>query len=85
MTWRCVESVASGDENAQLVSAESLVPAEVVDAAPTSAVRRATGATSSVVPQEPELDLQGDESLLEAATPETYVAVSRYDLPAARA
>ncbi|ROP44154.1 gamma-glutamyltransferase [Streptomyces sp. PanSC9] len=36
-------------------------------------------------PQEPELDLEGDESLLEAATPETYVAVSRYDLPPARA
>ncbi|MET8658640.1 gamma-glutamyltransferase [Streptomyces griseus] len=36
-------------------------------------------------PQEPKLDLQGDESLLEAATPETYVAVSRYDLPASRA
>ncbi|BCM65665.1 hypothetical protein EASAB2608_00999 [Streptomyces sp. EAS-AB2608] len=32
-------------------------------------------------PQEPELDLEGDESLLEAATPETYLAVSRYDLP----
>ncbi|WP_432104106.1 hypothetical protein [Streptomyces sp. bgisy091] len=36
-------------------------------------------------PQEPELDLRGDESLLEAATPETYVAVSRYGLPAAPA
>ncbi|EGX54721.1 hypothetical protein SZN_36479, partial [Streptomyces zinciresistens K42] len=36
-------------------------------------------------PQEPRIDLRGDESLLEAATPETYVAVSRYDLPAARA
>ncbi len=35
-------------------------------------------------PQEPALDLEGDASLLEAATPETYVAVSRYDLPAAR-
>ncbi|MFJ6635770.1 gamma-glutamyltransferase [Streptomyces sp. NPDC091376] len=32
-------------------------------------------------PQEPELDLEGDESLLEAATPETYLAVSRYGLP----
>lgn len=32
-------------------------------------------------PQEPELDLEGDEGLLEAATPETYLAVSRYDLP----
>ena len=32
-------------------------------------------------PQEPELDLAGDEGLLEAATPETYLAVSRYDLP----
>lgn len=36
-------------------------------------------------PQEPGLDLEGDESLLEAATPETYLAVSRYDLPPARA
>ncbi|MGC5240879.1 MULTISPECIES: gamma-glutamyltransferase [Streptomyces] len=35
-------------------------------------------------PQEPELDLEGDEGLLEAATPETYLAVSRYDLPPAR-
>ncbi|MFF7152980.1 gamma-glutamyltransferase [Streptomyces jietaisiensis] len=35
--------------------------------------------------QEPALDLEGDESLLEAATPETYLAVSRYDLPPARA
>jgi hypothetical protein len=32
-------------------------------------------------PEEPMLDLQGDESLLEAATPETYLAVSRYDVP----
>ncbi|MFJ8134155.1 gamma-glutamyltransferase [Streptomyces hydrogenans] len=32
-------------------------------------------------PEEPELDLSGDEGLLEAATPETYLAVSRYDLP----
>ncbi|MFF7073104.1 hypothetical protein [Streptomyces pseudovenezuelae] len=30
--------------------------------------------------QEPELDLEGDHSLLEAATPETYVAVNRDDL-----
>ncbi|MFC8663155.1 gamma-glutamyltransferase [Streptomyces sp. NPDC057199] len=36
-------------------------------------------------PQEPKLDLEGDEGLLEAATPETYLAVSRYDLPPARA
>ncbi|MFI0818642.1 gamma-glutamyltransferase [Streptomyces sp. NPDC021098] len=36
-------------------------------------------------PQEPDLDLEGDEGLLEAATPETYLAVSRYDLPPARA
>jgi len=36
-------------------------------------------------PQEPELDLDGDEGLLEAATPETYLAVSRYDLPPMRA
>ncbi|MGP3920391.1 hypothetical protein [Nonomuraea sp. 10N515B] len=36
-------------------------------------------------PQEPELDLEGDEGLLEAATPETYLAVSRYGLPPARA
>lgn len=35
-------------------------------------------------PQEPKLDLEGDEGLLEAATPETYLAVSRYDLPPAR-
>ncbi|MEU2911878.1 hypothetical protein ACFYM3_13790 [Streptomyces massasporeus] len=35
-------------------------------------------------PQEPELDLEGDEGLLEAATPETYLAVSRHDLPPAR-
>ncbi|MFI9210254.1 gamma-glutamyltransferase [Streptomyces sp. NPDC053253] len=35
--------------------------------------------------QEPELDLAGDEGLLEAATPETYLAVSRYDLPPMRA
>jgi hypothetical protein len=35
--------------------------------------------------QEPELDLEGDKSLLEAATPETYVAVSRYDLAPALA
>ncbi|MCX5395605.1 gamma-glutamyltransferase [Streptomyces sp. NBC_00102] len=34
--------------------------------------------------EEPELDLRGDGSLLEAATPETYVAVSRYGLPPAR-
>ncbi|MGW6536086.1 gamma-glutamyltransferase [Streptomyces sp. NPDC055051] len=32
-------------------------------------------------PEEPELDLASDEGLLEAATPETYLAVSRYDLP----
>ncbi|MCZ4102280.1 gamma-glutamyltransferase [Streptomyces sp. H39-C1] len=31
--------------------------------------------------QEPELDLEGDPALLEAATPETYLAVSRYNLP----
>ncbi|MFC4011127.1 hypothetical protein ACFOY2_28140 [Nonomuraea purpurea] len=36
-------------------------------------------------PQEPELDLEGDEGLLEAATPETYLAVSRYGLPPERA
>ncbi len=36
-------------------------------------------------PQEPELDLEGDKGLLEAATPETYLAVSRYDLPPIRA
>ncbi|MFK0160868.1 gamma-glutamyltransferase [Streptomyces sp. NPDC090493] len=36
-------------------------------------------------PQEPKLDLEGDVSLLEAATPETYLAVSRYDLPPGRA
>ncbi|MFF5108109.1 hypothetical protein [Streptosporangium sp. NPDC000509] len=35
--------------------------------------------------QEPELDLENDEGLLEAATPETYLAVSRYGLPPARA
>lgn len=35
-------------------------------------------------PQEPELDLEGDESLLEAATPETYMAVSRSGLPLTR-
>ena len=32
-------------------------------------------------PEEPKLDLEGDEGLLEAATPETYLAVSRYDVP----
>ncbi|WP_407561729.1 hypothetical protein [Streptomyces sp. 184] len=31
--------------------------------------------------QEPELDLESGEGLLESATPETYLAVSRYDLP----
>ncbi|MFJ3877140.1 hypothetical protein ACIPW5_06745 [Streptomyces sp. NPDC090077] len=31
--------------------------------------------------EEPRLDLEGDGDLLEAATPETYLAVSRYDLP----
>ncbi|MBB4919167.1 gamma-glutamyltransferase [Streptosporangium saharense] len=36
-------------------------------------------------PQEPELDMEGDEGLLEAATPETYLAVSHYSLPPARA
>ncbi|MET8984865.1 hypothetical protein ABZW49_05415 [Nonomuraea wenchangensis] len=36
-------------------------------------------------PEEPELDFEGEEGLLEAATPETYLAVSRYDLPPARA
>ncbi|MEU6719608.1 hypothetical protein ABZ897_49810 [Nonomuraea sp. NPDC046802] len=36
-------------------------------------------------PEEPELDLEGDEGLLEAATPETYLAVSGYGLPPARA
>ncbi|MEU8319751.1 hypothetical protein AB0C33_15420 [Nonomuraea sp. NPDC048881] len=36
-------------------------------------------------PQEPELDLESNEGLLEAATPETYLAVSRYSLPPARA
>lgn len=36
-------------------------------------------------PEEPALDLQDEESLLEAATPETYLAVSRYDLPPVRA
>jgi hypothetical protein len=36
-------------------------------------------------PQEPELDLERDEGLLEAATPETYLAVSRYGLPPERA
>lgn len=36
-------------------------------------------------PREPELDMEGDASLLEAATPETYLAVSRYDLPASPA
>ncbi|MER5427214.1 hypothetical protein [Streptosporangium roseum] len=35
--------------------------------------------------REPELDLEGDEGLLEAATPETYLAVSRYGLPPALA
>ncbi|CAO0835196.1 hypothetical protein SMICM17S_02167 [Streptomyces microflavus] len=36
-------------------------------------------------PEEPELDLAGNEDLLEAATPETYLAVNRYDVPAVRA
>jgi hypothetical protein len=36
-------------------------------------------------PQDPELDLEGGEGLLEAATPETYLAVSRSSLPPARA
>ncbi|MDQ0578443.1 hypothetical protein [Streptomyces rishiriensis] len=36
-------------------------------------------------PQEPEFDPEGDEGLLEAATPETYLAVSRYDVPPIRA
>ncbi|MET9956433.1 gamma-glutamyltransferase [Streptomyces sp. NPDC006339] len=36
-------------------------------------------------PQEPKLDLEGDESLLEAATPETYLAISRYDVLPIRA
>ncbi|MEU4234260.1 hypothetical protein AB0F17_59140 [Nonomuraea sp. NPDC026600] len=36
-------------------------------------------------PQEPQLDLEGDEGLLEAATPETYLAVSGYGLPPALA
>ncbi|MBB5773709.1 hypothetical protein [Nonomuraea jabiensis] len=36
-------------------------------------------------PQEPELDLGSDEGLLEAATPETYLAVSRSSLPPERA
>ncbi|MFD4923098.1 gamma-glutamyltransferase [Streptomyces goshikiensis] len=36
-------------------------------------------------PQNPKLDLEGDEELLEAATPETYLAVSLYDVPPARA
>lgn len=36
-------------------------------------------------PEEPELDLEGNEDLLEAATPETYLAVNRYDVPAVRA
>ncbi|MEV4012479.1 hypothetical protein AB0J35_18420 [Nonomuraea angiospora] len=36
-------------------------------------------------PQDPELDLEGGEGLLEAATPETYLAVSRSSLPSARA
>lgn len=31
--------------------------------------------------QEPELDVDRDDDLLEAATPETYLAVSRHDLP----
>ncbi|MEV7556463.1 gamma-glutamyltransferase [Streptomyces sp. NPDC089795] len=31
--------------------------------------------------EEPRLDLEGDSDLLEAATPETYLAVSRHDLP----
>ncbi|WP_221890873.1 hypothetical protein [Microbispora sp. KK1-11] len=35
--------------------------------------------------QEPELDLESDGGLLEAVTPETYLAVSRYGLPPARA
>ncbi|GGJ04374.1 hypothetical protein GCM10010121_013420 [Streptomyces brasiliensis] len=49
--------------------------------------RGATSDWSSLLrrSQEPALDLEGDESLLEAATPETYLAVSRYDLPPARA
>lgn len=36
-------------------------------------------------PEEPKLDLENDEGLLEAATPETYLAVSRHNLPSARA
>ncbi|WP_433433083.1 hypothetical protein [Nonomuraea sp. CA-141351] len=36
-------------------------------------------------PQEPELDLEGDGGLLEAATPETYLAVSSSSLPPVRA
>ncbi|MGC5234456.1 gamma-glutamyltransferase [Streptomyces albogriseolus] len=36
-------------------------------------------------PREPELDLEGNVGLLESATPETYLAVSRYELPPARA
>ncbi|MCA2182150.1 hypothetical protein LDL08_38920 [Nonomuraea glycinis] len=36
-------------------------------------------------PQELALDLEGDEGLLEAATPETYLAVSRDGLPPAHA
>ncbi|WP_329613100.1 hypothetical protein OG244_07145 [Streptomyces brevispora] len=32
-------------------------------------------------PQEPKLDLEGAAGLLEAATPQAYPAVSRYDLP----
>jgi hypothetical protein len=34
--------------------------------------------------QEPQLDLKGDDDLLEAATPETYLAVSRHHLAPSR-
>ncbi|MFJ4468551.1 hypothetical protein ACIP2X_13855 [Streptomyces sp. NPDC089424] len=34
--------------------------------------------------QEPQLELRGDDDLLEAATPETYLAVSRHNLPPSR-
>ncbi|MET7335625.1 hypothetical protein [Nonomuraea sp. NPDC005650] len=49
--------------------------------------REATSDWSDLLrrPQDPELDLKGGEGLLEAATPETYLAVSRSSLPSARA
>ncbi|MFJ1730188.1 hypothetical protein [Streptomyces sp. NPDC088254] len=49
--------------------------------------RGATSEWSSLLrrTQEPALVLEGDEGLLEAATPKPYLAVSRYELPPARA